>query len=227
MATSGTASINFEVVDLIIEAYERAGYDPQELNAGHMRTARRSLNLILINWANRTMLPFAMDLQTFTTVDGQATYSLPADTVDVLPDVTLRRDGNDTPVQRISRQDYENIPDKDTEARPDRCFIHRLATPVMYLWPVPENSTDTVRYWRLRRLEDVTGSAETVDVSFRWFPALCSELTFSLYEKKPDEAFSADKHRMLMARAAMDFQEATIGNAERASVSFVPMARRI
>lgn len=227
MTTSGTTSIDFEVIDLIFEGYERAGYDPQELNAGHMRTARRSLNLIMINWANKCMLPFAMDMQSFTAVDGQATYSLPADTVDVLPDVSLRRDGNDTPITRISRQDYENIPDKDTEARPDRCFIHRLATPVMYLWPVPENSTDTIRYWRVRRLEDVTGSTETVDVSFRWLPALVSELAVALYEKKPEEAFSLEKHRTLLSRAAGDFHDATLGNAERASLFLVPMARHV
>lgn len=227
MTTSGTAAIDFEVVDLIIEAYERAGYDPQELNAGHMKTARRSINLILMGWANRTMLPFAMDLQTFTAAESTESYSLPADTVDVLPDVTLRRDGNDTPITRISRQDYENIPDKTTESRPDRCFIHRLATPVMYLWPVPENSTDVIRYWRIRRLEDVTASTETADVSFRWVPALVSALAAALYEKKPDEMFSGEKHRVLIGRAAEDFGDATLGNAERASFFIVPLARRI
>ena len=227
MTTSGTAALDYEVGDIIFDAYERAGYDVQQLNADHMRTARRSLNLIMIGWSNRTMLPFAMDEQSFTVTEDTASYSLPTDTVDVIADVVLRRDGNDTPVTRISRQDYTDIPDKASTGRPDRFWVNRAATPVMYLWQVPENSTDTIRYWRIRRLEDITASAETADVSFRWIPALTSALAVALTEKLPSESFDQGRYSRLEMKAREDFIWAVAGNADRASMFIRPIARRV
>lgn len=221
MATSGTASLTFNIAEIIEEAYERAGVDVQMLNAGHMITARRSLNMILLQWNNRTIVPWATDLRSFTTVQGTASYELPADTIDVLPDVTFRHDGYDTAITRISRQDYEIIPEKDMQGRPNRYFVHRVGPPVMYLWQVPENSNDTIRYWRIRRLQDATASAQTLDTPDRWIPAVTSALALALYEKT-DKEYDPRRLAVLASHADRDFDEMRRETSEPVSVFFTP-----
>lgn len=227
MTTSGAVTLNYSVTELIEEAYERAGVDLQKLNAHHMRTARRSMNLAFADWANKGIHLWAIDQQTQTVTQGTASYSLPAGTIDVL-DAVLTRDGTDTPMVRIGRTGYHQIPEKSTQGKPDRFWVDRqITTMTMYVWQTPENSTDVIDYWRMRRLYDVTAATETPDVPYRWWEALTAEMALRLFDKKPvDERIPPV--RLDLSRAAVNaFDAAKAEDRDRAPSQVVPMTRRV
>jgi hypothetical protein len=124
--TSGSASFNLELTDLIEEAFERAGL---ELRSGYdMRTARRSLNLLTIEWANRGINLWTIEQGQITINTGQAMYALPVDTIDLL-DQVIRTGSNQTQVDinisRISESTYSTIPTKNANGRPIQVWINR------------------------------------------------------------------------------------------------------
>jgi len=154
MATSGVANFNLDLSEIVEEAFERNG---SELRTGYdLKTARRSLNLLFADWANRgvNMWTFEQGQQVLT--PGTATYALPADTVDLIEHVIRTGAGNvstqaDLTITRISVSTYATIPNKLQQARPIQIWIERLNTPQFTVWPVPDDSqTYTLVYWRLR-----------------------------------------------------------------------------
>jgi hypothetical protein len=154
MATSGTAVFNLDLVELVEESFERVG---AELRTGYdLKTARRSLNLLFADWANRGVNMWTFEQGTVSLVPGTATYTLPADTVDLLEHVIRTGAGNsatqaDLTITRISVSTYATIPNKLTQARPIQVWIQRLQpAPTITLWPVPDASqTYTFVYWRM------------------------------------------------------------------------------
>ena len=127
--TSGTTAFNLDLVELVEEAYERAG---RELRSGYdLRTARRSLNIMFAEWANRGINMWTIDYGTITLVQGQNTYALPNDTVDLLEHV-IRTQANSTSNQadltitRISVSTYATLPNKLQQARPIQVWVQRL-----------------------------------------------------------------------------------------------------
>mgnify|MGYP003133978800 CR=1 FL=1 len=227
MTTSQAVTLEYNVTELIEEAYERAGIDVQMLNAHHMRSARRSMNLIFSSWANKGIRLWALDQQTQTVTDGDPTYTLPAGTVDVL-DAVLTRDSVDTPMHRISRTDYHVIPDKTQEGRPDRFWVDRqIGTQTMYVWPTPENSTDVIDYWRLRRLYDVTAATETADVPQRAWEALTCDLAERLLLKRPDDQISQVRLSELKSARRESFYDMRTEDRDRAPSQVYPEQRRI
>jgi len=223
MATSGVITLEFDIRTIIEEAYERAGYEVQNLNIGHARTARRSMNYTFTSWLNRNIRIFSIDEQTYTLATvGDTSFSLPAGTLDVL-DVVLRRSGTDTPMLGIARSDYHAISNKDAQGRPDRYWVHRPVTgPVMYHWQAAENVTDQIVYWRIRRLYDVTAAAETPDVPYRWVDALTWDLAFRLFMKKPLIERTAKDYRMLKSENDEAFYLASTEDRERAPTQILP-----
>jgi hypothetical protein len=129
MATSGTATFNLDLTEIVEEAFERAG---SELRTGYdLRTARRSLNLLFADWANRGVNMWTFDQGTITLVSGQNTYPLPTDTVDLLEHVIRTGAGSastqaDLTITRISVSTYATIPNKLQQARPIQVWIQRL-----------------------------------------------------------------------------------------------------
>ena len=167
MTTSGSRDFNLDVAEVIEEAYERCGL---EVRTGYdAKTARRSMNLMFADWANRGLNLWTVKEANFTVTQGTSSYSLAADVVDVL-EVVIRRSSTDFEVQRISRSDYATVPNKTTQGRPSQYYLDRQITPVMYLWSTPENSTDQVRYYYVRRIEDADTLVNTTDMPFRFFP---------------------------------------------------------
>jgi hypothetical protein len=151
MTTSGSRDFNLDVGEVIEEAYERCGL---EVRTGYdAKTARRSMNLMFADWANRGLNLWTVKEANFTVTQGTSSYALAADVVDVL-DVVIRRSNTDYELQRISRGDYATVPNKTTQGRPSQFWLDRQITPVMYLWSTPENSTDQIRYYYVRRIED-------------------------------------------------------------------------
>jgi hypothetical protein len=259
MATSGSADFSLDMAEITEEAFERCGL---ELRTGYdSRTARRSLNLLFADWANRglnlwTVEQITQTMAQLSTSSAVATYPLGAitmsvaasgsfsigetitggtssataeiitkpsattftitvpvgtfaaaetitgsssaatttvsaavslvdcqSTVDIL-EVVLRRSGEDIGITRISRQEYLTTPTKTTQGRPTQVYIDRQITPTLTVWPTPENSTDSLVYYRVRRIEDADAATNNPDIPFRFLPCLVAGLAFHISLKK-------------------------------------------
>lgn len=223
MATSGVAAFNLDLSDIIEEAFERAG---AELRSGYdMRTARRSLNLLFADWANRGINMWTFEQGTINLVPGTATYALPTDTVDLLEHVIRTGAGNastqaDLTITRISVSTYATLPNKLTQARPIQIWIQRLDAPQVTVWPVPDASQPyQLVYWRLRRLQDAGDGVNTQDVPFRFLPCLVAGLAYYLALKIPNAIQRID---VLKAQYDEAWQLASDEDREKAAVRFVP-----
>jgi len=184
MTTSGSRDFNLDVGEVIEEAYERCGL---EVRTGYdAKTARRSMNLMFADWANRGLNLWTVKEADFTVTQGTSSYALAADVVDVL-DVVIRRSNTDYELQRISRGDYATVPNKTTQGRPSQFWLDRQITPVMYLWSTPENSTDQIRYYYVRRIEDADALVNTTDMPFRFYPCMVAGLAYYLSMKRAPE----------------------------------------
>ena len=184
MATSGSRDFNLDVGEIIEEAYERCGL---EVRTGYdARTARRSLNLMFADWANRGLNLWTVKQGTITLTAGQAQETLTDDVVDLL-EVTLRRDGTDYEVERISRGEYATLPNKTTQGRPSQFYFDRQIDPVINLWSVPENSTDQLIYYYVRRIEDADTLVNTTDMPFRFYPCMVAGLAYYMAMKRAPE----------------------------------------
>lgn len=184
MTTSGSRNFNLDVGEVIEEAYERCGL---EVRTGYdARTARRSLNLMFADWANRGLNLWTVKQGTITLTQGQAQETLTDDVVDLL-DVVVRRNGTDFEVERISRGEYATLPNKTTQGRTSQYWLNRQIDPVINLWAVPENSTDQLIYYYVRRIEDADSLVNTTDMPFRFFPCMVAGLAYYMAMKRAPE----------------------------------------
>ena len=226
MATSGTTAFEMDFTEIAEEAWERAG---REMRSGYdLRTARRSMNLMTIEWQNRGINMWTIDSGTISVTAGTAQYDLPADTIDLLDHVIRTNAGNattqsDLTISRIGVSTYASIPNKLTTGRPIQVFIERLLTPRINLWPVPDTSYTFV-YFRMRRIQDAGSGVETPDVVFRFLPCLVAGLAYHIAMKVPELAPRVD-----MLKAAYDEQYVLAAgeDREKTSENFVPRVGRI
>jgi len=223
MTTSGTSSFNLDLSEIVEEAFERCG---SELRTGYdLKTARRSLNLMFADWANRGVNMWTFEQGTQTLTPGVATYTLPADTVDLLEHVIRTGAGNsstqaDLTITRISVSTYATIPNKLQQARPIQIWIERLNTPQFTVWPVPDSSqTYQLIYWRLRRIQDAGNGTNTMDMPFRFIPCMVAGLAYYLSMKVPG---AAERMQMLKAQYDEAWALASDEDREKAAVRFVP-----
>ena len=224
MATSGTQVFNLDLSEIVEEAFERCG---AELRTGYdLRTARRSLNLLFADWANRGINMWTIEQGSITLVPGTATYNLPIYTVDLMEQVIRTGAGNastqaDLNITRISVSTYATIPNKLTQARPIQVYIDRISpTPTITVWPTPDNSqTYTFVYWRLRRIQDAGGGVNTMDVPFRFLPCMIAGLASYLSLKVPG---GLERAQMLQAQYDAAWDLAAGEDREKAAVRFVP-----
>ena len=224
MALSGTTDFNLDLSEYIEEAFERCG---AELRSGYdFRTARRSLNLLFTDWANRGINMWTIEQGTQTLSQGTATYTLPADTVDLIEHVIRTGAGNastqaDLQITRISVSTYSSIPNKLQQARPIQVWIDRQqAAPQFTVWPVPDGSqTYQFVYWRLRRIDDAGNGVNTQDIPFRFLNALVAGLAYYLSLKIPG---AMDRMQVLKAQYDEAWDLASTEDREKAAVRFVP-----
>ena len=217
MATSGSRDFNLDVAELIEEAYERCGL---EARTGYdLRTARRSLNLMFADWANRGLNLWTVTQTTQALTAGTSTYTLGADVVDVL-DVALRRDGTDYELNRISRGEYLNFPDKTSQGRPSQFFFDRQIQPQFVLWQTPDSSSDTLVYYYIRRIEDMDSLTNNAAVPFRFLPCAVSGLAYYLSVKRAPE-----RMQLLKAMYDEDFLMAAAEDVDRVPLKLVPGGR--
>ena len=268
MATSGSVDFNLDMAEITEEAFERCGL---EFRTGYdSRTARRSLNLLIADWANRglnlwtieqitqtmaqlsstsavttypvgaitatvgastnlsvgetitgatsavtasiitkpssTTLTITVPSGSFTageTITGSssaATTTISADpsltdvqcSGDIL-EAVIRRSDEDISINRISRQEYLSIPKKTTQGRPTQFYMDRQITPTISVWPAPENSTDSLIYYRVKRIQDADAATNTADIPFRFLPCLIAGLSYQIALKKSPQRIEALK----------------------------------
>lgn len=221
MTTTGLANFNPDLVEIIEEAYERAG---SEARSGYdFRTARRSLNLLFADWANRGINLWTVEQGAIPLVPGTATYTLPPDTVDLME--TMVRTGTgvtqaDININRISVSTYAALPNKTVTGRPIQIWIDRQTTPRVTVWPVPDNVIPyTLVYWRLRRIQNAGDGVNTVDLPFRFLPCMIAGLAYYLALKVPG---GMERLQVLQQQYELAWQAAADEDREKASVSFVP-----
>jgi|TARA_B110000902_G_C14134364_1_gene523243 hypothetical protein len=188
MATSGTRTFSLTAVDAIEEAYELAGLEYRTGYDGV--TARRSMNIMFADWSNRGIQIWEVEQVSLDLVEGTTSYDLNQYDIDVL-DAVIRRTTNgiqtDFQIDRIDRGEYLDIPNKETKARVTQYYLERTITPKLYVWPAPENSTDTLISYRWKRIQDVNAGAEDIDIPSRFMPCLVTGLAFNLALKKNPE----------------------------------------
>jgi len=223
MATSGVANFNLDLSEIVEEAFERCG---GEMRTGYdLRTARRSLNLMFADWANRGVNMFTFEQGTINLVPGTATYNLPTDTVDLLEHVIRTGAGvestqADLTITRISVSTYATIPNKLQQARPIQIWVERLDTPRVTLWPVPDNSqTYQLVYWRMRRIQNAGDGVNTMDMPFRFIPCMVAGLAYYLALKVPDAINRLEVLKMQYEEA---WTLASGEDHEKAALRFVP-----
>ena len=214
MAVSDSTDFELDVAEYIEEAFERCGL---EVRTGYdLKSAKRSLNLMLAEWANRGLNQWTITQTTQALTSGTATYNLNTNVIDILS-VVVRRSSTDFAMERISRSTYLGIPTKSTTGRPNQFFLDRQITPVLKIWPTPENSTDTIIFDALTRMDAADTFINTMDMPFRFFPCLAAGLAYYISMKR-----APNRTQMLKAVYEEEFQRAMTEDRDRASFNVVP-----
>ena len=228
MTTSGTTAFNMDFTEIAEEAWERAG---REMRSGYdLRTARRSMNLMTIEWQNRGINMWTIDSGTIPLVQGTSQYTLPEDTIDLMEQQIRTGSGSvtnqtDITISRISVSTYATIPNKLAQGRPIQVYVERLRdAPKINVWPVPDSNNYVFYYWRMRRIEDAGSGVQTADMNFRFLPVLVAGLAYHIAMKVPE---LAERIGMLKQAYEEQFQLAAGEDREKASVRFVPRMTRV
>jgi hypothetical protein len=241
MTTSGTSIFNLNLNELVEEAFERCG---AELRTGYdLRTARRSLNLLTIEWANRGINLWTIEQGSIPMVQGQIVYELPVDTIDLLEHVVRTQTGEqqtDITINRISVDTYSTIPNKNAQGRPIQVWINRQSGatypaggrpagtnsttgvdhPSINVWPAPDQDNFyTFVYWRLRRLQDAGDGVTTQDIPFRFIPCMVAGLAYHLSLKIPG---ALERSMSLKAQYEELWQQAADEDREKAPLRLAP-----
>jgi hypothetical protein len=238
--TASTTSFNPTLNELMEEAFERCG---KELRTGYdFRTARRSLNFMITEWANRGLNLWTIEQGQIPLVQGTVTYDLPDDTVDLIEHVIRTFPGQisnqqDININRISVSTYSTIPNKLTQGRPIQVWVNRRSgqttdlvgatpqVPQINVWPSPDQGTLSEPYyyfvyWRLRRIVDAGGGVNVEDIPFRFQNAMVAGLAYMLSMKLAD----IDPGRIVMLKSQYDeaWEMAAGEDREKAPDRFVP-----
>jgi hypothetical protein len=231
VTTSGNTGFNLNLNELVEEAFERCG---AELRTGYdLRTARRSLNLLTIEWANRGINLWTVEQGQIAMNQGQIVYDLPVDTIDLLDHVIRTQTGQgqtDINISRISVDTYSTIPNKNAQGRPIQVWINRqsgatepvtgVAYPQINVWPAPEQSNYyTFVYWRLRRIQDAGNGVTTQDIPFRFLPCMVAGLAYHLSKKIPG---ALERSQMLKMEYEELWQQAADEDREKAALRIAP-----
>ena len=221
MATSNSTNFEPDVTEFVEEAFERCGL---ELRTGYdLKTAKRSINLMLAEWANRGLNQWTIEQATQTVTKGTNQYTLDSNVIDIL-DCSLRRDTDgtnlDLQMTKISRSEFLNIPTKSTQARPNQFFLDKQVSPVLNIWPTPENSTDVLVFNKLVRMDDADTATNTMDMPFRFYPCFAAGLAYYIAIKK-----APDRVGMLKQMYEDEFERAMSQDEDSASFRIAPYLR--
>ena len=214
MATSNSRDFDLDVGEIIEEAYERCGL---EMRTGYdAKTARRSLNLMFADWANRGLNMWTVTQDTKTITSGIATYSFDATYVDLLEVVLRNSSGTDFTLTQMSRSEYLTIPNKASTGQPSQYFFDRQVTPTITLWSTPD-ATYTLVYYYVSRIQDADALVNNADASFRFLPCMVAGLAYYLAMKKAPE-----RVQLLKAVYEEEFQRAAAEDANSTPLKLTP-----
>jgi hypothetical protein len=226
VAVSGSKNFELDVADYVEEAFERCGL---ELRTGYdLKTATRSLNLMLAEWANRGLNQWTITQKVLTLIKDTTSYTIdstnPTATIDVL-DVFIRETlggvSTDVPMTRMSRSQYANISTKSTTGKPNQYLIDKQISPLVKIWPSPDQNSKYELYLNvLTRIDDADVGANTMEIPFRFFPCLAAGLAYYLALKRAPE-----KVGMLKQLYEEEFQRALSQDEDRASFRVAPDLR--
>jgi len=226
MATSGSKDFELDVADYVEEAFERCGI---ELRTGYdLKTATRSLNLMLAEWSNRGLNQWSTKEKTVAMVKDTTTYNVDStngtaaiDVLDVFIRETIGSEATDLPMSRLSRAEYSHITTKSTTGKPNQFFVNKQLTPTISVWPAPDkNSTYTIYMNVLTRMDDADAGANTLDMPFRFYPCLAAGLAYYISLKK-----APDRTQMLKALYEDEFARALAQDEDRSSFNISPNLR--
>ena len=217
MATSGTNAFNLDVDEVIQESFERCGLHAR--SGYDLKSARRSLNLLLAEWANRGINLWTVELRTQTLTASTTSYTLDSDLIDILEAVVYKASDTttDMEVDRISRAEYLNISKKSTEAVPTQYYLLRgQSTPTLYLYPTPD-AADTFKYWGLTKIQDAGDYEDELDVPTRFLPCLTAGMAYYVSLKK-----SPERTPLLKQLYEEEWQRASEEDRPRSSFYAIP-----
>jgi len=226
MATSGSKNFELDVADYVEEAFERCGI---ELRTGYdLKTATRSLNLMLAEWSNRGLNQWSIKEKTVAMVEDTTTYNVDStngtaaiDVLDVFIRETIGSEATDLPMSRLSRAEYSHITTKSTTGKPNQFFVNKQLTPTISVWPAPDkNSTYTIHMNVLTRMDDADAGANTLDMPFRFYPCLAAGLAYYISLKR-----APDRTQMLKALYEDEFARALAQDEDRSSFNISPNLR--
>jgi len=225
MATSGTYTFNLDLGDIVEEAFERAGL---VVRSGYdYRTARRSLDMLMLEWQNRGLNLWTVQEGTTSITSGTSRYALSADILDII-EAFVRTDAGSTtqqvdqPLSRISVSQYAHLSNKLTQAKPLQYWLEKDPGAIAFnLWPVPDdNETYTLVYYYMQRVEDAGAVASNnMDVPSRWLPALVAGLAYHIAIKKPEVS---DRTAMLKELYEEQWVLAADADREKAALYLAP-----
>ena len=196
--TSGTTTFDktFSIDEIIEESFDRLGMFT--LNGGHLKTARRSLNIMFQEWANRGLHYWEIANNNITLVNGQAVYTMFRSTDDGTSDATAvygvddileavyRNNNVDTPLTKINRSTYQGLSNKTATGTPSQYYVQRFidkVTITLYLTPGASEAGKFLNYYYVKRIQDAGVYTNATDVPYRFVPCMVSGLAFYLCQK--------------------------------------------
>lgn len=223
MAVSGSKNFELDVADYIEEAFERCGLELR--TAYDLRTARRSLNLLLAEWANRGLNQWTIQEKTIAMVEGTTSYNVDSsvstaaiDVLDAFVRQTVNSENSDIQMTRLSRSEYSAIPNKSTQGQPLQFFVDKQISPTISVYPTPdETSKYTIHLNVLTRMDDVDAATNTLQMPFRFYPCLAAGLAYYISIKKNPE-----RTGLLKQIYEEEFQRALDADEDRASLRITP-----
>jgi len=231
--TSGTAVFdkNFSIDEIIEEAYERIGMQP--MSGQEMKSARRSLNILFQEWANRGLHYWEVGNNSITLVDGQSEYTMYRSTSDGTSDATaiygvddvleaVYRNSSsvDFPLTKISRSEYQALSNKTDEGTPTQYFVQRFidkVTITLYLTPGSTEAGNFINFYYVKRIDDVGAYTNAADVPYRFVPCMCSGLAYHLSVK-----FAPQRTQELKLLYEDEFQRALAEDGSSSSSYITP-----
>jgi|TARA_R100001530_G_scaffold112377_1_gene79413 hypothetical protein len=226
MATSDSKNFEPDVGEFIEEAFERCGI---ELRTGYdLKTATRSLNLMLAEWANRGLNQWTIAQKTVAMVKDTAAYNIdstnataPIDVLDAFMRETINSEDTDLPMTRISRSQYSSLPKKSTTAKPNQFMVDKQLTPTVTVYPAPDKSSSyTLIMNVLTRMDDADAGANTMEMPYRFYPCLAAGLAYYISLKK-----APDRTGMLKQLYEEEFLRAMNQDEPRSSFMIAPDLR--
>ena len=196
--TSGTTVFEkgFSISDIVEEAYERLGI--QGVSGYQLKSARRSLNILFQEWANRGLHYWEVANNNITLVSGQSVYTMFRSTSDGTSDATAvygvddileasyRNSNVDTPLTKINRSTYQALSNKTSKGQPTQYYVQRFidkVTITLYLTPGSSEAGNKLNYYYVKRIQDVGDYTNATDLPYRFVPCMVSGLAFYLSQK--------------------------------------------